>query len=78
MSKRSSGIGGFGFILELMRQCMLNHFARVSILLYAIAVPVAFVVQWVAGALYILVALMWLIPDRRIERAMTEKLEIDG
>jgi len=51
---------------------------KVSILLYAIAVPTAFVAQWVAGGLYILVALMWLIPDHRIERAMTEKLETDG
>ncbi len=50
---------------------------KVSILLYAIAVPAAFVAQWVAGALYILVALMWLIPDHRIELAMTEKLETD-
>ena len=48
---------------------------KVSILLYAIAVPVAFVAQWVAGALYILVALMWLIPDRRIEHAIIERVD---
>ncbi len=46
---------------------------KLSLLLYAIAVPVAFVQAWMAGALYVLVALMWLLPDRRIERALTEK-----
>ena len=43
---------------------------KLSILLYAVAVPVAFAAQWLAGALYVLVALIWLIPDRRIEHAM--------
>jgi len=43
---------------------------KLSILLYAVAVPLAFVVQWLAGALYVLVALIWLVPDRHIEHAM--------
>jgi uncharacterized membrane protein len=43
---------------------------KVSMLAYASAISVAFVWQWVAGMLYLLVALMWLIPDRRIERAL--------
>lgn len=43
---------------------------KLSILLYLIAIPVAFVQEWVAGSLYVLVALMWLIPDRRIEKAL--------
>jgi uncharacterized membrane protein len=37
-------------------------------LVYAIAIPLAFVRPWVAGVLFVGVALMWLIPDRRIER----------
>jgi uncharacterized membrane protein len=41
---------------------------RLSPLLYAIAIPLAFVHEWIADALYVLVALMWLVPDRRIER----------
>jgi uncharacterized membrane protein len=41
---------------------------NISLLIYAIAIPMAFVMEWVAGALYGAVALMWLIPDRRIER----------
>jgi uncharacterized membrane protein len=34
---------------------------------YAVAIPLAFVRQWISAALYVLVALMWLVPDRRIE-----------
>jgi len=41
---------------------------NISLLIYAIAIPMAFVVEWVSGVLYAAVALMWLIPDRRIER----------
>ncbi|MDF2773656.1 MAG: hypothetical protein K0S86_3153 [Geminicoccaceae bacterium] len=41
---------------------------KVSALAYAIAVPFAFVRPWVAGTLYATVVLMWLAPDRRIER----------
>ncbi|MGH8301596.1 MAG: TMEM175 family protein [Steroidobacteraceae bacterium] len=41
---------------------------QVSALLYAIAIPLAFVRSWLAGALYVVVAIVWLIPDRRIER----------
>ena len=40
---------------------------KISPLIYAIAIPLAFLSQWVALGLYIVVALMWLIPDRRIE-----------
>jgi hypothetical protein len=32
----------------------------------------AFVSRWLAGALYVAVALMWLVPDRRIERVLAE------
>jgi len=45
---------------------------KLSLLLYAIAIPTAFLEQWIAGALYVFVALMWLVPDRRIERALGE------
>ena len=41
---------------------------RVSPLLYASAIPLAFVNRWIAVALYVLVALIWLVPDRRLER----------
>lgn len=37
-----------------------------------IGTPNAFVSRWFAGALYVCVALMWLLPDRRIERVLAE------
>jgi uncharacterized membrane protein len=45
---------------------------KLSPVLYAIAIPAAFVHQWISGGLYVLVALIWLIPDRRIERAIAQ------
>jgi uncharacterized membrane protein len=45
---------------------------KVSVVFYAVAMPLSFVNSWLACALYVLVAVMWLIPDRRIERALTE------
>jgi len=44
---------------------------KISIVLDLIAIPLAFLNPWVAFAIYILVAVMWLVPDRRIERRMT-------
>ena len=41
---------------------------RLSLVLYAIAIPVAFAARWLSLAVYLLVALVWLLPDRRIER----------
>ena len=43
---------------------------KVSLAIYAIAIPLAFANSWLAFSLYVLVAIIWLIPDRRIERAM--------
>lgn len=43
---------------------------KLSIVIYAIAIPLAFHSQWIAQALYVLVALIWLVPDRRIERIL--------
>jgi uncharacterized membrane protein len=44
---------------------------KISPLLYLVAIGAAFVRPWLAHVVYVLVALMWLIPDRRIERAVT-------
>jgi uncharacterized membrane protein len=41
---------------------------KLSPVLYFIAIPLAFVSPWISCSIYILVALIWLIPDRRIER----------
>jgi len=43
---------------------------KISIVLDLIAIPLAFLKPWVAFAIYVLVAVMWLVPDRRIERKM--------
>jgi uncharacterized membrane protein len=40
---------------------------KVSAGLYAIAIPLSFYQRWIAGAIYVAVALIWLAPDRRIE-----------
>jgi uncharacterized membrane protein len=41
--------------------------------LYLIAIPLAFVSIWISIGLYVLVALMWLVPDRRIERVLVKR-----
>ena len=41
---------------------------KISPMLYAVAIPLAFVNERIADVLYVLVALIWLVPDRRIER----------
>jgi uncharacterized membrane protein len=43
---------------------------KVSLVLYAAAIPLAFVNQWISTVLYVAVALMWLIPDPRIESTL--------
>jgi uncharacterized membrane protein len=54
-SKLASAIGG-------------DFKGNLSIALYAAAIPLAFVHEVIADALYVTVALIWLVPDRRIER----------
>jgi len=44
---------------------------KISIVIYMVAIPLAFVRSWAAFLLYVLVAVMWLIPDRRIEKTLT-------
>lgn len=43
-----------------------------SVVLYALAIPLAFVNQLLSDAIYALVTLMWLVPDRRIEQLFDE------
>jgi uncharacterized membrane protein len=45
---------------------------RISPLLYAAAIVLAFVNPWLSIAIYGLVAAIWLVPDRRIEKALRE------
>ena len=46
---------------------------RASLILYALAIPLAFVNEWISFGIYVAVALMWLVPDRRFVRLITER-----
>lgn len=45
---------------------------KISIVLYVVAIPLAFYRPWMAGAGYVITAIMWLVPDRRIERKIVQ------
>ena len=45
---------------------------KVSVALYVAAVPLAFVSVWLALALFVVVALIWIVPDTRIERTIAK------
>jgi uncharacterized membrane protein len=49
--------------------------AKLSLLLYLAAIPLAFVISWIAAGLYVFAALLWLIPDPRIEREIKKREE---
>jgi uncharacterized membrane protein len=49
-----------------------DYKGKVSLALYAAAVPLSFVNSWISLAIYVLVAILWFIPDSRIEHSMTE------
>jgi len=58
---------------SLLAQALGRDFkGKVSMLVYAIAIPLAFVRPWLACLIYASVAIMWLVPDRRIERTMDQ------
>jgi TMEM175 potassium channel family protein len=46
---------------------------KLSPVLYFLAVPLAFVSPWISDGLFIFVALLWLVPDRRIERVLVKR-----
>ena len=46
---------------------------KLSPVLYAVAIAASFIRPWIAGGIYVLVALIWLVPDRRIEHALLTK-----
>jgi TMEM175 potassium channel family protein len=45
---------------------------KISMVTYAVAIPLAFLRPWIACAIYVMVALSWFVPDRRIERKIGE------
>ena len=76
LQRRIIGSQGDGSVLAAAVGADLK--GKLSPVLYAIAIPAAFFSLWVAGGLYVLVALVWLVPDRRIERALIAKGDSDG
>jgi uncharacterized membrane protein len=63
-------IAHHGMAPEVMAALRHDWKGKASVLLYLSAVPLAFVHPTISGAIYVLVALMWLIPDRRIETTL--------
>ena len=56
---------------SLLAQALGRDFkGKISLVVYALGIGLAFVLPWAAQILYAAVALMWLIPDRRIERVL--------
>jgi uncharacterized membrane protein len=47
---------------------------KISPLLYCLGIGVSFADRWIALAVYVAVALMWLVPDRRVERHVSTAL----
>ena len=45
---------------------------KISIAIYAPAIPLAFVRPWISATCYVAVAIIWLVPDRRIEKRVVE------
>ncbi|HEU4434684.1 MAG TPA: TMEM175 family protein [Pyrinomonadaceae bacterium] len=50
---------------------------RMSPVLYALAIALAYWFEWISLALYVIVALLWLIPDRRIEHILRSGAPVD-
>jgi uncharacterized membrane protein len=48
----------------------IDYKGKLSPVLYTAAILLAFVNQWISDAIYVAVALMWLVPDRRIEKKL--------
>jgi uncharacterized membrane protein len=46
---------------------------KISVFVYAVAIPVSLFYRWAGLGLYAVVAIMWLIPDRRIEKKLVEE-----
>lgn len=57
---------------KLARAVRRDFKGKLSVVFYTAAIALAFVSQWIADALYVLVAILWLVPDRRIERVLSE------
>jgi uncharacterized membrane protein len=50
---------------------------KLSPLLYCLGIGLCFADRWLGIAVYVVVALMWLVPDRRVERVVTTSGKVD-
>lgn len=63
---------------SLLARAMGRDFkGNISLVIYVAAIGLSFVSSWIAGALYLLVAILWLVPDRRIERLIAQRTAQD-
>jgi uncharacterized membrane protein len=46
---------------------------RISVVLYVVALAFAFLIPWVSVALFVTVAVIWIVPDRRVERVIVDR-----
>jgi uncharacterized membrane protein len=57
---------------SVLARAIANDFkGKISLVIYAAAILAALVAPWLSCALYVLVAIMWIVPDRRIEKRLT-------
>ena len=56
----------------IARAVGMDRKGKLSLALYAVGIAAAFYKTWLSGAMYITVALIWLVPDARIERVLAE------
>ena len=54
----------------LARAIGMDRKGNISILLYVVGIAASFLSSWLSGTMYVAVALIWLVPDRRIERVL--------
>ncbi len=56
---------------SVLSRALGNDFkGKVSVLIYMVAIPLAFLRPWMSYSIYVLVAIWWLVPDRRIEKKL--------
>ena len=60
-----------GYESRLATAVGMDRKALLSVALYMVAIPIAFVRPWISDACFITVALMWLVPDSRIEKRLS-------
>ncbi len=69
---QSALIAGEGEASKLAAAVGRDVKGKASVACYAVSIPLAFLQQWASDAIFVIVALMWLVPDRRIQSKIEE------